>query len=110
MLPVARMAQLMTDPRLPADPGSAGFAWARFRRLMGFMVLLTLGVVAIALWLFYREFGLVSIHLYIATGLGVFFAMMLTAVLMGLAFVSNASGHDSAIGSGEDQPGGGESR
>lgn len=80
-------------------------SWARFKQLMGFMGLLTLAVVGVALWLFYREFGLVSIHFYIATGLGVFFAMMLTAALMGLVFLSNASGHDETLGKGQSDEG-----
>lgn len=88
--------------------GPSGFAWARFKRLMRFMVLLTLSVTGIALWMLYREIGFVSIHFYIATGLGVFFAMMLTATLMGLVFASNASGHDDVAG--EDRSGEGSSR
>lgn len=86
----------------------SGPAWARFKRLMLFMVLLTLAVVAVTLGLFYREFGMVSIHFYIATALGVFFAMMLTGGLMGLVFLSNASGHDATIG--DDQSEGSDNR
>ena len=41
-----------------------------------------------------RELGFVSIHFYIATGLGVAFAMMLMGALMGLVFLSSGSGHD----------------
>lgn len=86
----------MSEGAQPDSKSQAGFAWARFRRLMAFMAVLSLAVVGIALWQFYSEFGLISIHFYIATGLGVFFAMMLTGALMGLVFVSNASGHDAA--------------
>jgi hypothetical protein len=109
----------MTEPLTNASPldilRRSAPAWARFKRLMLLMVVLTVAVVTIALGLFYREFGLISIHFYIATGLGVFFAMMLTAALMGLAFLSNASGHDAAIVAAEnpqdaDQSEGGESR
>jgi hypothetical protein len=50
--------------------------------------------------------GLVSIHFYIATALGVTFAMMLMAVLMGLAFLSNTSGHDDVIRRSQDEDGG----
>jgi hypothetical protein len=113
------MTELLTEPMTKPAPldilRRSAPAWARFKRLMLFMVVLTLAVVGIALALFYREFGLISIHFYIATGLGVFFAMMLTAGLMGLAFLSNASGHDAAMGNADDrqsadQAGGGESR
>ena len=37
-----------------------------------------------------------SIHFYIATGLGVAAAMMLMAALMGLVFMSNGTGHDAS--------------
>jgi fatty-acid desaturase len=109
------MAEPKTEPSPLDTLRRSPAAWARFKRLMLFMVVLTLAVVGIALGLFYREFGLISIHFYIATGLGVFFAMMLTAGLMGLAFLSNASGHDAAMGAAQDphnadQEGGGESR
>lgn len=100
------MGQAMTEPATTSSPRDilrrSAAAWARFKRLMLFMVVLTLAVVGIALALFYREFGMISIHFYIATGLGVFFAMMLTAGLMGLAFLSNASGHDAELGNAED--------
>lgn len=101
----------MSDGAQPDSQSQAGFAWARFRRLMAFMVVLSLAVVGIALWQFYREFGLISIHFYIAAGLGVFFAMMLTGGLMGLVFASNASGHDAAQDhSGAGDPGSGDRR
>jgi len=45
----------------------------------------------------YRTEGAVSIHMYIATGLGVGLAMMLTAALMGLVFLSSGTGHDESI-------------
>lgn len=72
------------------------------------MGLLTLVAVAGTLALFYRDLAGASIHLYIATGIGMAMAIMLTAALMGLSFLSNSSGHDRAVS--EDQAGGGESR
>lgn len=102
------MGRAMTEP-LPSDSSDpSSQVWARFKRLMRLMVLLTLAVTGIALWMLYREIGMVSIHFYIATGLGVFFAMLLTAALMGLVFASNASGHDDVAG--EDRSGGTSSR
>jgi hypothetical protein len=86
----------------------SGPAWLRFKRLMALMGGLTLLVITVTLTLFYREFGMVSIHFYIATALGVGFAMMLMAVLMGLVFLSNSAGHDAAAG--EDRSDGGASR
>ena len=80
------------------DPQSAAFAWARYRRIMRFMFLLTVGLVAIAIALLYK-FGAeeVSIHFYIAGALGIGFTMLLTSALMGLVFLSSGTGHDEAI-------------
>jgi hypothetical protein len=47
--------------------------------------------------LLYREHGLVSVHFYIATALGISFMMLLTSALMGLVFLSHGTGHDEAI-------------
>lgn len=80
------------------DPQNAAFAWARYRRIMRFMFLLTLAVVAISLALLYQQgHEEVSIHYYIAAALGIGFTMLLTSALMGLVFLSSGTGHDEAI-------------
>lgn len=79
------------------DPEIAAFAWARYKRLMRAMVLITLVVVLLVLGYLYVTGSALSIHFYIATGLGVGVAMMLTAALMGLVFLSNGTGHDESI-------------
>lgn len=79
------------------DPEKAAFAWARFRRLMRFMLLLTIGTVGIALALLSRSEDPVSVHFYIAVALGIGFTMLLTAALMGLVFLSSGTGHDDAV-------------
>jgi hypothetical protein len=85
-------------PRSPLDDArNAEFAWARYKWLMKLMAGVTLTVVAVALVLLYRINGVVSIHFYIATGLGIGAAMMLTAALMGLVFLSSGTGHDESI-------------
>lgn len=85
-------------PKSPLeDPEKAAFAWARYRRLMRFMFLLTVGVVIIALSLLYTREGVESVHFYIAVALGIGFSMLLTSALMGLVFLSNGTGHDAAI-------------
>ena len=85
-------------PRSPLDdPQRSQFAWARFKRLMKFMGVVTVVVMTISVALLYRANGAVSIHLYIATALGVGFAMLLTSALMGLVFLSSGTGHDDAI-------------
>lgn len=87
----------MSDPDTPRQ----AFARQRFIRLMKGMGIVTAIAVAITWTLFYRQLGFVSIHFYIATGLGVAFAMMLMSALMGLVFLSNSSGHDEDVHSGD---------
>lgn len=85
-------------PRSPLDdPETAAYAWARFRRLMRWMILVTVTMVVGAMVMLYRENGLVSVHFYIATALGIGFAMLLMSALMGLVFLSNGTGHDDAV-------------
>jgi hypothetical protein len=86
------------------DPVTAAHAWARYRRLMKFMAVVTLSVVAISMTILYRDGALVSIHFVIATGLGIGFAMMLMAALMGLVFLSSGTGHDASVEDLQDEP------
>lgn len=79
------------------DPEYARNAWARYWRLMRGMALLTLVCVALAFALIFYQFGFANIHMYIATAGGIFFAIMLTAGLMGLVFLSSGTGHDDSI-------------
>lgn len=79
------------------DPHTAAFAWARYRRLMRWMMTLTVALVIGALVLLYRQNAMVSIHFYIATALGIALAMLLMSALMGLVFLSHGTGHDDAI-------------
>jgi hypothetical protein len=85
-------------PRSPLDdPETAAHAWARYLRIMRWMMLVTVTLVAGSVWVLYRSNGMVSIHLYIATALGIGFTMLLTSALMGLLFLSHGTGHDEAI-------------
>jgi hypothetical protein len=79
------------------DRDQAAFAWARYRRLMRWMTMVTLTMVVLAVVLLYWSNGLVSIHFYIATALGIGFAMLLMSALMGLVFLSSGTGHDDSI-------------
>jgi hypothetical protein len=93
------METIMADPRPSPldDPVYAARAWKHYRRMLRWTADLALGVIGVVwVWL-YHEFGLVSIHLYIASALGIGFTVMLMGALMGLMFVSHASGHDEAI-------------
>ena len=85
-------------PRSPLDdPETAAHAWRRYRRLMKIMLACTVVTVILALLGFYSQLGMVSVHFYIATGLGISFAMLLMAALMGLVFLSSGTGHDECI-------------
>jgi apolipoprotein N-acyltransferase len=85
-------------PRSPLyDKAFAQFAWDRYKRSMKLMAAATLVVVGIATAGLYWVNGFVSIHFYIATVLGIGATMLLTAALMGLAFLSSGTGHDDAI-------------
>lgn len=85
-------------PRSPLeDPEKAAHAWARYRRIMAYMMIVTVGLVLASVILLYRSNGMVSVHFYIATAVGVGFTMLLTSALMGLAFLSSGTGHDESI-------------
>ena len=77
---------------------AADLAWARFRLLMRWMLAVAaLAAGAALLWL--REsYGPLPLHMAIATGLGVAVTVLLGTGLMGLVFVSRASGHDDYAG------------
>ena len=105
-LVLRRMEQGMVNPVRPSpldDPDYAEFAWGRYFRVMRWMGLLTLAVMAAAAYYLYAAVGLVSIHLYIAAMLGIGFTMMLMAALMGLVFLSSGTGHDEAVDNGLEQ-------
>lgn len=88
---------MIIPPSPLEDPDKAAHAWARYKRLMRFMFAVTLIVVTAALVLLYLQNGMVSVHFFIATGLGIGFAMLLMSALMGLVFLSNGTGHDQSV-------------
>lgn len=79
------------------DPEKAAHAWARYRRVMRFMFLMTLGTVALAMVVIYRQAGPVPAHVFIGAALGIGFSMLLMSALMGLLFLSSGTGHDEAV-------------
>jgi hypothetical protein len=86
---------------MPPSPlenaGISAHAWARYRRLMKLMGVVTLTAVVGALSFFYFQGEALPIHFYIATGLGITGAMLLMSALMGLVFLSSGTGHDEAV-------------
>lgn len=78
--------------RAPADH------WRRFRRLMLLMVVAAIGTAGLAVWQMRAEGVPLHLHFVIAMGGGIIIALLLAGALMGLAFVSNRSGHDETVG------------
>ena len=87
----------MTAPSPLDDPASSAFAWARWKRMMRFMALATAVTVAAILAYLWRSDAAMSVHFYIAAGLGAGASMMLMGALMGLVFLSNGTGHDASV-------------
>ena len=79
------------------DSATSAHAWARYRRIMGYLGLMTLAIIAAAFAVVYWSGEPVSIHFYIALALGFGFTVMLTGALMGLIFLSSGTGHDESI-------------
>ncbi|SOB88353.1 hypothetical protein SAMN06297144_3506 [Sphingomonas guangdongensis] len=87
----------MPTPDPLDNPEYRAFAWARFRRLLGWMALVALAAAGAADTVLWWWVGPFSIHILIATALGVFFTVLLAAALMGLMFLSSGTGHDEAV-------------
>ena len=88
----------MVKPSPLDDRDTSDIAWARYRRLMKGMAIVSFGAVVLALgWLRFTMGDQLTIHMMIATAAGVGLSVMLGAALMGLVFLSSGSGHDEAI-------------
>lgn len=92
----------MTAPMVKHSPlddrPTAQIAWARYRRLMrGMAIVSFLAVVGALAWLRWTMGEALTIHMIIATAAGIGLSVMLGAALMGLVFLSSGSGHDESI-------------
>ncbi|HEX8938384.1 MAG TPA: hypothetical protein VF776_08955 [Sphingomicrobium sp.] len=83
-------------PRPDSVPTERFSTKRRFLRIFRLLVLLSIVVAAIAVILVTRGEGTVSIHLLVATALGVGLTVLLGTSLMTLVFLSAESGHDEA--------------
>ena len=91
----------MTRNRL-SDPAYAAFAWARYRRIMRWVLLVAmLSVVAAILWL-RADGSTFTVAMLIATVAGVSLSVLLAGALMGLIFLSSGTGHDEDVARPED--------
>jgi hypothetical protein len=79
------------------DPDYAAFAWARYRALMRWMVLASFTAVVLGLGLLWFLAGPLPWQMLALTAGGIFFSVLLAALLMGLVFLSSGSGHDDAV-------------
>lgn len=92
---VIRAAMVQKSPL--DDPANAAHAWARYRQIMKLLMTVTVITVTVALGLLFAFNGAISVHYYIAVALGISFTMLLGGGLMGLAFLSNGTGHDESV-------------
>jgi len=86
----------------PEQIERAALAWARYKRLMKWMVLAAAIAVLLALAWLRAETGEMPIHMVIATVAGVGLSVLVGTGLMGLVFLSNTSGHDEAASGRKD--------
>jgi hypothetical protein len=87
----------METPHGLDDPDYAAFAWGRYRRVLGWMALASLGTAILSILVLWHLLGWLNLTIILATGLGVFLTMMMGAALMGLMFPSSGSGHDEQV-------------
>ncbi len=79
------------------DPRYAAFAWGRFKRILWWMAGVASLASAVAVGMMRWSLGWMGIHVALATVLGTFGTIMMTAALMGLMFLSSGSGHDEQV-------------
>lgn len=79
------------------DPRHAAFAWGRFKRILWWMAGVAALASAVAVGMMWWSLGWMGVHVAIATVLGTFCTIMMTAALMGLMFLSSGSGHDEQV-------------
>ena len=89
------------DP-VPPSLERAAIAWARYKRLMSWMVVAAIVAVLLALIYLKSSGDPVPVHMVIATVAGVGLSVLLGTALMGLVYFSNNSGHDEAASRGSD--------
>lgn len=65
---------------------------------MVLMTVIAVGTAGVAVWRMQVDGVPLRLHFVIAMGGGIVIALLLAGVLMGLAFVSNRSGHDETVG------------
>jgi uncharacterized membrane protein len=85
LAPIHRMEAMMSVPSL--DPAAAAYAWARYRRVMRWMLAVIVMLIGVALRLVWRHGAYPSIRLYVLVALGVATAMLIGSGFVGLAML-----------------------
>ncbi len=76
---------------MAVDPATAAYAWSRYRRLMRWLLAVTVALMLVALRLAVQHAGSASIRRYVLAALGVGLAMLLSSTWMGLRFLVRRS-------------------
>lgn len=79
------------------DPAHAAFAWARYRRIMAWMTLLSLATAAGTLGALGLAMGEMPLLMAVFVGAGVFLTVLLATALTSLMFLSAGTGHDDQV-------------
>jgi hypothetical protein len=79
------------------NPEYAAFAWDRYKRLMWWMTLASALATVAGLGALWIIAGPIPWLMLLFTAGGIFFSVLLSAILMGLVFLSAGSGHDDTI-------------
>jgi hypothetical protein len=79
------------------DPDYSAFAWARYKRLMWWMVIASTVTTTGSLTILWLSIDDLPWSMALFTAGGIFISVLLCAALMGLVFLSSGSGHDDAI-------------
>ncbi len=86
---------------MASDPATAAYAWSRYRRLMRWLMAVTVALMLVALRLAIRHAESASIRRYVVAALCVGLAMLLSATLMGFRVLMRRSQPGAA---GENPP------
>lgn len=79
------------------DPEHAAYAWARFRRILMWNVIVSAVAAALGLMAVGWMAGPLPWFMALMTVLGIFLTVACAALLMGLVFISAGTGHDAAV-------------
>jgi hypothetical protein len=87
----------MEQRRGLSDPDAARFAWRRFRTILWYMNLASLGFAAAGVaMIWYASDGVPWIFAALSF-VGIYATLLMAATLMGLMFLSNGTGHDEHV-------------